>query len=396
MLTHDYARLLVFGPAMWRADAERSGQQPMVVAELPDDEATVSTTVLDWADLGPCHLHQLPQAEPGHDAATRCCAPPLLTPSLRPGPGWAALAEQCWPSQRPVPLLLLTRHGRTVLAHSLVRLDAERAVFARVGACGTVDPDNDEQTVRRDLPALVAAALDLADKHRVGAYNHECAHHDLRAGIEVEHKLTLLSPVDLHGVLSDLREQIAAHPTWLWDHGRDWQWWDFDNHLYDIPHGPEAGYVSFIPDAAGTSIIKRKWFHQDQLARPERRWRGVDVGPGYEHYLRTVLGAQAAHLGSFRRVRLDTDLEVRVSGNVHSIMLDWCRPHDGGEHLWQIELEYLHTRTLDPRRSPAAESIDTELDQLVQLVRNYLHRQDIPYSRPGESKRTWLRRLAGR
>lgn len=395
MLADDHARLLVFGPAMWRADTGRNGQQPVVAAELPDDDATVSTTVLDWADLGACHLHCLPSGAFERRPATRRCEPPLLSPSLRPGPDWAALAEQCWPGQAPLPLLLLTRYGRTVLAHSLVRLGAERAVFVRVGECGTVDR-SDEQAVKRALPALVDAALELADQHRVGAHNHECARHDLRAGIEIEHKLTLLSPVDLHGVLSDLREQIGAHPAWLWDQG-DYQWWDFDNHLYDLTHGPGAGYVSFIPDAAGTSIIKRKWFHQDQLARPEQRWRGVEVVPGeYEHYLRTVLGVQAQYLGSFRRVRLDTDLEVRASGNVHSIMLDWCRAHDGGEQLWQIEVEYLHTRTLDPRHSSAAESLDTELGQLMQLVRDYLHRQDIPYCRPGESKRTWLRRLAAR
>lgn len=386
MLDNEHTRVLILGPALWRAGEGWTGQQPLFAAELPDDEVGhANTTLLTFDELGDLSLRLIRR---GIITDGPVCPPPLFTPTLRPNAAWSQLAAGIWPGQAPMPLVLLTRHHETITAHGLVRLAGDSALFLRLGIAG--DPD-------ASLVDLFTATLTLAGQHRAGANNHQCCLHDLHPGVELEHKLTLNTPVDLHGVIVDLREHIGDQPGWVWEYRDDWQLWDFDNHLYDITApAEEAGYVSFIPDSAGTTIVKRKWFHEDHPCRREQRWRGVALAPtDYAAYLVDVFGVEAAQLGSFRRTRFDTTAEARATGNVYGVMADWCRPHHvhaTSDQLWQIEIEYLHTRTLQPA-DPAAAAIHAELEELVRFTRSYLDRCGVAYTTPGESKRTWLRAL---
>lgn len=207
----------------------------------------------------------------------------------------------------------------------------------------------------------------------------------------------MLSPVDLHAVTVGLRNLVGSSdlPGTVWDYRDDYQMWDFNNHMFEVLGPPaEVGYVSFIPDSSGTVIVKRKWFTEDSTRRRETRWRGVSVpdgNDGFENYVRSHVSDDFRFLGSFRRTRFDSTCEFTRTGNVYGFMVDWCRPLDrpGAPDLYQVELEYLHSRTLNTSAQFAIE----ELIVLVEATRAYLDRAGIPHKYVGESKLTYLRSL---
>jgi hypothetical protein len=232
-----------------------------------------------------------------------------------------------------------------------------------------------------NLPALLAKAISHAERHREFLNNHQCCYTKLWPGDEIEHKITLTPPV---------------MPDYIWDYRDDYQMCDFDNHMFAItaPAG-DAGYISFIPDSAGTVIVKRKWYVHDTIRRRETRWRNVAIPAtrtGFDTYLRTQVKMNANYVGFFRRTRFDTTCEAKRTGNIYGLMVDWCRPlHDPqNKRLYQVEIEYLHSRTL---QSTSADAVDDELRFLVGVVQRYLQDRNIQHITGGESKLTYLRSL---
>ena len=124
-------------------------------------------------------------------------------------------------------------------------------------------------------------------------------------------------------------------------------------HIFDVTGPPrEAGYISFIPDSSGTVIVKRKWFTDNFPRRRETRWRGISIPitiDSFENYTRSHVSGDIRFLGSFRRTRVDSTCEFTRTGNIYGFMVDWCRPLDRPDapHLYQVEVEYLHSRTRD-------------------------------------------------
>ncbi|HET9253771.1 MAG TPA: hypothetical protein VFO16_01035, partial [Pseudonocardiaceae bacterium] len=203
--------------------------------------------------------------------------------------------------------------------------------------------------------------------------------------------------IDLHAVAVGLRNLVGTThlPGTIWDYRDDYQLWDFENHMFGVL-GPssEAGYVSFIPDSCGTVIVKRKWFSHDAFRRREARWRGVRMpinADGFESYVRSHVSGDYRFLGSFRRTRFDSTCEFTRTGNVYGLIVDWCRSLDRLEapHLYQVEVEYLHSRTLD---MTASDAVVTELTTMRNATQAYLDRVGIGH-RPGESKLSYMRSL---
>jgi hypothetical protein len=134
MLDSDHTRVLLLGPALWRAGEDWTGQQPLLAAELPTDEAGhANTTLLTFGELGDLPLRLI---RPDTTTAGPVCPSPLFTSALRPNTAWSELAAAIWPGQMPMPLMLLTRHHETVAAHGLIRLAGDSALFLRLGIAG--------------------------------------------------------------------------------------------------------------------------------------------------------------------------------------------------------------------------------------------------------------------
>lgn len=386
MLERDQSRVLLIGPALWRVGERGDGQQPVLVSELPDGGADRNTTLLNWPQDKPVQA----MACTGSTADVVALAAPLFR-SLNAGPALRRLGRTLWPGQAVAPLFILGRAGDTIILHAQVRLGDRDALFVRAGTTHVAGQ-------RINPPALLSEAISHAERHREFLNNHQCCYTNFWPGDEIEHKITLTAPVDIHDITVDLRNLVGSSqmPDYIWDYRDDYQMWDFDNHMFAITEPvSDAGYISFIPDSAGTVIVKRKWFVRDTVRRRETRWRNVAIPAtqtGFDTYLRTQAKVNASYVGSFRRTRFDTTCEATRTGNIYGLMVDWCRPlHDlRNKHLYQVEIEYLHSRTL---QSTSADVVDEELRFLIDVVQRYLQRRNIPHVTGGESKLTYMRSL---
>lgn len=309
---------------------------------------------------------------------------------MEPGEAIRDLASAHWAGLSAAPLFLLGRSGSKVIAHTLVRLGEHDGLFVRIGTLTHSDGSV-------DVASIMSSVLRITSENREFFNNHQCCFQKFWPDEELEHKITMLGPVDLHAVAVGLRNLVGtAHlPGTIWDYRDDYQLWDFKNHMFDIIGPPsEAGYVSFIPDSCNTVIVKRKWFTHDSLRRREVRWRGVRIPittDDFENYVRSHVSGDFRFLGSFLRTRFDSTCEFTRTGNVYGFMVDWCRSLDRPDapHLYQVEVEYLHSRTLDVT---ARDAVETELTTLRSATHAYLDRVGINH-RPGESKLSYMRSL---
>lgn len=353
MLERDQSRVLLIGPALWRVGERWDRQQPVLVSELPDGGADRNTTLLNWPQDTP--VQAMAYTDATADAIT--LAAPLFR-GLDAGPTLRRLGRALWPGQAVAPLFILGRVGDTIILHAQVRLGDRDALFVRAGSTHVVGR-------QINLPTLLSEAISHAERHREFLNNHQCCYTNFWPGDEIEQKITLAAPVDIHGITVELRNLVGSSqmPDYIWDYRDDYQMWDFDNHMFAITEPvSDAGYISFIPDSAGTVIVKRKWFIRDTVRRRETRRRNVAIPVthiGFYTYLRTEAKVNASYVGSFRRTRFDTTCEATRTGNIYGLMVDWCRPlHDPqNKHLYQVEIEYLHSRTLEPA---SADSVDEE------------------------------------
>jgi hypothetical protein len=385
VLEHDGSQILVIGPAMGRFTEWWNDAWPLVAIDLADTTVSDNTILLRWENLAD---------KPASLIGPSCSNPgTLASPPLRHfihGTALQDIARIHWGGLSAAPLFLFGRSGGTLVAHTLVRLGDEDGLFIQL-------PQLHLSTGRADITELLSAALTTTNTHREFLNNHQCCLRKFWPDEELEHKITMRGPVDLHTVVTGLRDLVGGPhlPGTIWEYRDDYQIWDFDNHLYEIA-GPieEAGYVSFIPDSTGTVIVKRKWFTRDTPRRRETRWRGVQIPAtptGFADYLRTHVDGDARYRGSFRRTRLDSSCEFTRTGNVYGFMVDWSRPPNRPDiaGLYQVEVEYLHSRTLN---DDAADAVDTELAMLSAAARTYLDSVGIAHQ-SGESKLTYLRTL---
>ncbi|MGH3687635.1 MAG: hypothetical protein ACRDQ9_01785 [Pseudonocardiaceae bacterium] len=356
------------------------------MSELPDGGAGHNTTLLSWPQDKPVQA----MACTGSTTDMVTLTAPLFH-SLNAGPALRRLGDTLWPGQAVAPLFILGRAGDIIILHAQVRLGDRDALFVRSGTT----PVAGKQI---NFPALLSEAISQAGRHREFLNNHQCCYTNFWPEDEIEHKITLTAPVDIHAITVDLRNLVGSSqmPDYIWDYRDDYQMWDFDNHMFAITEPvSDAGYISFIPDSAGTVIVKRKWFVRDTIRRREARWRNVAIPAtqtGFDTYLQTEVKVNANYVGSFRRTRFDTTCEATHTGNIYGLMVDWCRPLRDlrNKHLYQVEIEYLHSRTLEPG---SADAVDEELRFLVSVVQRYLQSSNIPHVSGGESKLTYMHSL---
>ena len=389
MLDRDGDQILIIGPAVWRFGDTWSPEQPILAITVAGGSAVMDNTVhLAWTDLIGARARLITSQ---HDV------PVALTTSLfhrlTPSELLENLSRQHWAGLSAAPLFLLGRSDATITAHSLARLGAHDGLFIRAAELartgGPVDLANVLPTVQK-----------ITSDDREFFNNHQCCYQKFWPDTEFEHKITMLDPVDLHAVAVGLRNLVGTEhlPGTIWDYRDDYQLWDFNNHLFEVTGPPaEAGYISFIPDSAGTVIVKRKWFTHDSPRRRETRWRGVRIPQtidGFEDYAWSHVDGDIRFRGSFRRTRFDSTCEFTRTGNIYGFMVDWCRPldHPDAQHLYQIEVEYLHSRTRD---QAARHAVETELMTVRNAAAAYLDRTGIAHRR-GESKLSYLRSLTAR
>jgi len=244
------------------------------------------------------------------------------------------------------------------------------------------------------VPDLLPACIEAAEASRRFLNNHQYHYQTFWPGTEIEHKITLSPTVDIYALATVFAGLVGSGGVagFLPEYGNAFQQWDFDNVMFEISApADEAGYVSFIPDSTDTYVMKRKWFAQDAVRRREQKWLHVQVGGSFEDHIREQFGVTAIFVGAFRRTRFDVSCESAQTGNVYAIMVDRCRISDpGGPDLCQVEIEYLHSRTL---RSSAAEHVDAELGVLVTHTVRHLDALGEAYEYGSLSKLTYLRRL---
>lgn len=385
VLARDGSQILVIGPAVWRFDERWDEDQPILVVDLVDGPVADNTVLLRWNDLVGARACLISR---NHVGAVVLDSP--LFCQLVPSRTVEDIARRHWAGLSAAPLFLFGRSGPEIVVHALVRLGEHDGLFIRADTL--THPDNSV-----DLAILMYAALTSTSRNREFLNNHQCCYQKFWPGEELEHKITMPGPVDLHAVTVGLRNLVGSPylPGTIWDYRDDYQIWDFNNHMFEVLDPPtEAGYISFIPDSSGTMIVKRKWFTCDSPRRRETRWRGVPIpnsADGFESYVRSHLSGQFRFVGSFRRTRFDSTCEFTRTGNIYGFMVDWCRPLARPEtpHLYQIEIEYLHSRTLN---TAARCAVGSELAVLGEATRAYLDQVGIAH-RPGESKLTYMRSL---
>lgn len=283
--------------------------------------------------------------------------------------------------------------GGRVHLHGRVRLGERDALFVRTS------PEQRRWEGAALAGPAGAAAPWLTEAARLHAHdplflnNHQCYYRKCHAGVELEHKLTLLDPAADIWELTALahRGLLAGRlPGYLPEYGDDHQAWDFLNHLFEVrAPEPERGYVSYLPTTDGLHTIKRKWYAEDALARRERHYRGVEVALPLERDVAERFGVEARRLPSFRRVRYDVNLESARTGHVYGIMFDHCSLLERPDvTLLQCEVEYLRTRSV---LAPDADAIEPELAELAAWSEALLDAQGVPYRRDFYSKLSFLR-----
>jgi len=172
---------------------------------------------------------------------------------------------------------------------------------------------------------------------------------------------------------------------------------DFDNYLCEITEPEqECGYISFIPAADGSWIVKRKWFDRDAPIRRERRWRGVTLParPDFAEEIRKRFSVSPAWGAPFRRVRYDINLESLVTGHGYSVMFDRCTtPLAPSAAVVQCEVEYLRSRTLLPVDDA---KLMNEFGWLIRATRESLEARRVEAIEDHLSKLSFLRNAVGR
>jgi hypothetical protein len=377
-------RYLFFGHYSWRFGFSPQPGDSFVVCQVPEGPGDVNTILLDdHALTGTEYWHVRSDGAPlGHGYHADCALTRLLVSEeltrLMPGEASAPLLVAADAEDATRFFAQLRTGGRDVLA-----------IW-----CGEwVGPNRPSDHGQR-LAQTLSRGLRHIEASRHFLSNYQLYFRKFKPGTEIEHKLTVTSEADIYELSVHFRNLIGSgiFSNYIWEYRDDFEQWDFDNHLYEVPGPPEeAGYISLMPSADGTAVVKRKWFTADAIERRESKWTGVTLAGSGTEYISQRFGVVGRYLGAFRRTRFDISLESIVTGNVYAIMIDRCRfDRDDWPDLCQIEVEYLKSRTL---RASAAGALRAEMRQIVDATRGELDRLGIDHVESPLSKLTYMRQL---
>ncbi|HEU4321623.1 MAG TPA: hypothetical protein VFS21_00605 [Roseiflexaceae bacterium] len=334
-------------PIEWRNFPVAAHREPFVALEwqLHDSQIGANSAVIDIAE--PTVVYRCYEA--GGALRTEGRSPLralLMGLCLSP-----ELAERLDLDGNYTLLFLYVRLAESERVYSCTAFLRNRFLFLNTGVQPLGPQESPDATVIRDR------ALLAHDTWRLFLNNHNNFNFFKKylPDDEIEYKYNLAHDTNIWRLSNRLWQRIEqgglpgftphfAHPT---------SQWDFDNYLFEISApAEEKGYISFIPTARGTYIIKKKVYAEDSLIRKEYRQREVTIVGALDEYLRehfpSIVYRQLPH---FRRIRYDVDIESLVTGNIYSVMFDRSTVRDQEyPPLVQCEVEYLQTRSCYPPR----------------------------------------------
>ncbi len=377
-------RYLFFGPYSWRFGETPLPGDSFVVCRVPDGPADVNTILLgDRALTGTEYWHVRTDGMVLRQGNHAGCALTGLLVSKE--------LARLMPGQTPAPLLVTTDAEDAIRSFAQLRTGDQDVLAIWCGQWDGQDrpPDHGER-----LAQMLSRGLRHIEANRHFLNNFQLYFRRFAPGIEIEHKLTITSAADIYALSLHFRNMVGrdAFSGYTWEYRDDFEQWDFDNHLYEVLSPPEeAGYISLMHHARGTTVVKRKWFTEDAVERRESKWTIVTPTVSDDEYISQRFGLASRSLGSFRRTRFDISLESAATGNIYAIMIDRCRfDRDDWPDLRQVEVEYLTSRTL---RTSAADALRTELQQIVDATKAELDRLGTAYVESQLSKLTYMRQL---
>jgi hypothetical protein len=375
-------RYLFLAPFSWRFGAEPRTGGAFVVCRVDDGPADVNTILLDcdaltdkeyWhLDVGGAVLGH------GHHAG-RAYADLLVSEEL----------ARLVPGDTLVPLLVASDTGEAIRLFAQVRIGRQDVLAIW---CGEWTDASLPTEPGPRLARMLLQGLQHIEANRYLLSNHQYHIVNLKPGTEIEHKLTITSAVDIYKLTAHFHDLLGQAPLtdYVGEYGNEFEQHDFDNHLYEVVGPPEeTGYISFIPNGYGGTVVKRKWFTQDAVERRESVYGGVRITVPGSEYIRDRFDVASRYLGVFRRTRFDVNMESVVSGNIYAIMVDrCCFAGAGWPDLCQVEIEYLRSRTI---RASALDALEYEMRELVDAGKSELDRLGIGYVESPLSKLTYMR-----
>lgn len=290
------------------------------------------------------------------------------------------------------PLLLLrvtSTHGaKTTLAEVLAcaRVRAGGAVFIRVAQFEFPDDSMFSDVLAESVQQLAARRQHVNSESEAFTRFEE--------GIEIENKLTLLSPISAWAVARSLATAVRGgdfHP-FVCDLGYELTRWESRQDFFEVLSPPEdVGYISITAVSPGESAtVKHKRFQKDAKRRSEEFH--VVAAPPPDHVGSFIAemhsDLELRRLPSYSRVRFDVNVESVSSGHGFGIEVDEVVVDESEHVLRQVELEYAHSRIHD---GLDGESIDRDLEALTQLCIDSLDASNIAFERTYYSKLSFLR-----
>ncbi len=380
---------LLLCPIEWRNRPAAARREPFVALEwqLHDSQIGPNSAVIEIAE--PTVDYRCYEAGGALRAEGRSLLRALLT-GLCLSP---ELAERLDLDGNYTPLFLHARLGESERLYSCTAFLRDRLLFLNTDEQPAASHGHPDATVIRDRALLAHDTLRLfLNNHNNFNFFKKYLPDD-----EIEYKYNLAHDVNIWRLANRLCQRVEqgrlsgftphfAHPI---------SHWDFDNYLFEISDPPEEkGYISFIPTARGTYIIKKKVYAEDSLIRKEYRQREVTIAGTLDEYLREHLpGVVYRQLPHFQRIRYDVDIESLVTGNIYSVMFDRSTVLDGEyPPLVQCEVEYIQTRSCYSPRDVLA-----ELDTIRAVTTAFLAEQQAAPVATFYSKLTYLQDcVAGR
>jgi hypothetical protein len=356
-----------------------SVSDPVVVAPLDDPPKVYQNTVL--VTVGP---DRVPYSVMWSDGREARCEPAELSKLVRGTTGLGA--------DGVAPLFCL--HGDESggwAPYTQLSLSGAELMFIRLPGDVLRGNPFDPMTAKRWV-------TDLGRRHRAhGAQlnNHQRWFINVREGLEIEQKFTLPGNPDIWRLALAVRD-IVAHgdlPGWITESGNDFEQWDFPNHVFEIREPrDERGYIAFIPAVDGRWIIRRKRYETDSPIRREHLIEGLTLpdNPDLAAIIGQRFGVQPHWVGTYQRLRYNVMLESLDTGHVFSVMFDRCSTDLDVPDLFQVEVEYVRSRTV-VRRDPQDDGLMDDFDTVRTWTAQILAAQEVPAVQDHLSKLTWLR-----
>lgn len=288
-----------------------------------------------------------------------------------------------------VPLALVKKHKENLqMTHALLRIDL-----------GIVQLMETKINSKTNEPLWQTIYRFNEDKHLFFS-NHECFYIKDNETNELEQKYNFKSDFSYLNIMQKIYAAVqeGRFPKFRPKYGDEFQFWSFNNYLYEINPNDEGvkGYVSMINYCKKKSnwddpmyMYKKKIYEDDSLERWERNYENQWVEGDKQQCLEQYFSYKISPFPAWRRTRCDIGVESIDSGNVFMVNMDDCRVI-GGElpigRLQQCEIEYMSTNGI-----PDRESIYREFHTLANYVLALLEELNLQPIKTYYSKLTFLR-----